>query len=140
MIRFACRLWRGAQQWLGSLTSRFDPSPRLTVVRIHEMPARPSQRYLYIVGDRGEDWYAGMVCPCGCGALIELNLVPPGRPCWRVNERLDGRLSMSPSVWRQEGCRSHFWIRGGRIVWVRESRGNQKRRHRRSPGAKRLID
>ena len=39
----------------------------------------------------------------------------------------DGSVSLMPSVWRQKGCRSHFFLRHGRIDWcpghVTEDRG-----------------
>src|SRR5262249_52280084 len=102
----------------GSLASRFSEGPRLKIVRSDGLPARLSARQLYVIGERGEDWYAAMLCPCGCGALIDLNLVPPGRPYWNLVEHRDGTPSLSPSVWRQVDCRAHFWVRQGQIVWV----------------------
>ncbi|MDM9644782.1 DUF6527 family protein [Rhizobium sp. S163] len=27
------------------------------------------------------------------------------------------RPTLHPSVWRNSGCRSHFWVRRGRIAW-----------------------
>lgn len=118
----ASRFLSGVRQWLGSLASHFDRTQRLAVVRTDEMPAKPSARHLYVVGERREDWHAAIVCPCGCGALIELNLVPPGRPCWRLTTDPDGSPSLSPSVWRQVDCRAHFFVRRGRIVWIRNER------------------
>src|SRR5258707_6568724 len=91
----------GVRRWIESLTSHADRSPRLTVVRTDELPAKPSARHLYLVGERGEDWYAAMRCPYRRGAVIELNLVPPGRPCWRLTTEPDGSPSLSPSVWRE---------------------------------------
>ncbi|WP_425373246.1 DUF6527 family protein, partial [Klebsiella pneumoniae] len=28
-----------------------------------------------------------------------------------------GRPTLYPSIWRTTGCRSHFWVRIGRIHW-----------------------
>ena len=137
MKRFASRFVSGVRQWLGSLASRFKKSPRLRIVRTDEMPERPSPRHLYVVGERGEDWYAAMVCPCGCRAVLELNLVPSGRPCWKLTTHHDESPSLFPSVWRQVGCRAHFFMRQGRIVWARaeDSRADHptERRLRRNP-------
>ena len=66
-----------------------------------ELPERLSPSHIYIVGERGEDWFAAMSCPCGCGATIDLNLVPPGRPCWTLTIHPDGSPTLSPSVWRR---------------------------------------
>ena len=53
------------------------------------------------VGERGEDWYAALVCPCGCKEVIDLNLVPPGRPCWTLTTYSNGSPTLSPSIWRR---------------------------------------
>ncbi|MGE0288414.1 MAG: DUF6527 family protein [Bradyrhizobium sp.] len=58
-----------------------------------------------------------MMCPCGCGEVIELNLLQQARPCWNAQEHQNGTVSVTPSVWRRKGCRSHFWLRRGRIDW-----------------------
>ncbi|WP_436231260.1 DUF6527 family protein [Caballeronia sp. LjRoot29] len=58
-----------------------------------------------------------MICPCGCGEVIELNLLKQARPCWSAEEHPDGTISLVPSVWRQRGCRSHFFLRRGGIEW-----------------------
>jgi hypothetical protein len=39
-------------------------------------------------------------------------------PFWRLVRHADGTGSLSPSVWRQVGCRAHFWIRKGRVIWT----------------------
>jgi hypothetical protein len=98
MIRFASRIVSGVHQRLDALAARFDRRPKLRVVRTDELPERLSPAHLYVVGERGDDWFAAMRCPCGCGATIDLNLVPPGRPCWRLTIHADGSPSLSPSV------------------------------------------
>jgi hypothetical protein len=119
MIALASRLSSGIRQWLKTLAARFDRTPRLQLVRTDELPSRLSPSRLYVVGERGEDWFAAMMCPCGCGATIDLNLVPPGRPCWNLSVHADGSPTLSPSVWRRVDCRAHFFVRNGRIVWAR---------------------
>lgn len=119
MIHVVSRLVGGVRQWLNRLAARFDRTPRLRLVRADELPARLSPKRLYVIGERGEDWFAAMSCPCGCGATIDLNLVSPGRPCWTLTIHADGSPTLSPSVWRQVDCRAHFYVRRGRIVWAR---------------------
>lgn len=65
----------------------------------------------------GEDWCVGMRCPCGCGYVIELLVVAEARPRWDVKVDANGLPTLTPSVWLQKGCRSHFWIREGRTIW-----------------------
>ncbi|MGD9420073.1 MAG: DUF6527 family protein [Verrucomicrobiota bacterium JB025] len=59
-----------------------------------------------------------MLCPCGCGCLIHLNLLfDLSRPRWDVRQEADGSATITPSIWRNNGCRSHFVLRHGRIRW-----------------------
>ncbi|WP_310503288.1 DUF6527 family protein [Rhizobium sp. BK176] len=58
-----------------------------------------------------------MRCPCGCGDTIELLVAAETKPCWDVAIDEKRRPTLHPSVWRQKGCRSHFWIRRGRVHW-----------------------
>lgn len=118
MITQVLRLVGRTRQWLQTLAARFGKPSRLTVVRTDELPERPSSRHLYVVGEQGEDWYAALVCPCGCNEWIDLNLVPPGRPCWTLTTHRNGSPTLSPSVWRGTGCGAHFVIKNGRIHWV----------------------
>ncbi|MCQ1572731.1 DUF6527 family protein [Neorhizobium galegae] len=60
-----------------------------------------------------------MRCPCGCGDTIELMVLDGARPRWDITVDHSGRPSLHPSVWRNIGCRSHFWVRRGRIQWCK---------------------
>jgi hypothetical protein len=86
-------------------------------VRVDEFPDKLAQATIYLAGEGNNLWAASMVCPCGCGEVIELNLLNQTRPCWSAQEHPDGTVTLAPSVWRQRGCRSHFFVRHGRIDW-----------------------
>ncbi|WP_456769989.1 DUF6527 family protein [Bradyrhizobium sp. USDA 4448] len=58
-----------------------------------------------------------MRCPCGCGQGIELLLVKEAKPRWDLSVDPSERPSLKPSVWLQTGCKSHFWLRRGRVEW-----------------------
>nr|WP_246810918.1 DUF6527 family protein [Ensifer sp. ENS09] len=58
-----------------------------------------------------------MRCPCGCGDTIELLVVDGAKPRWDLTMDEASRPTLHPSVWRGKGCRSHFWVRHGRIHW-----------------------
>lgn len=45
-----------------------------------------------------------------------------GRPRWPLDEHEDGTITLHLSVWRKEGCRSHFFLRHGKIVLVPRDR------------------
>lgn len=86
-------------------------------IRVEEFPDKLDKAKVYIAGEGDHLWAAAMMCPCGCGQVIELNLLKQTRPCWSVQEHADGTVTLAPSVWRQKGCRSHFLLRHGRIDW-----------------------
>jgi len=56
-------------------------------------------------------------CPCGCEEIILLSLGQSRSPRWQVNIDWLERPTLSPSVRRLDGCKSHFWVKGGKIDW-----------------------
>jgi hypothetical protein len=62
-----------------------------------------------IVDRQGPRWLV-LVCPCGCGAEVPVNLDRRAGPAWRMYESPKG-TSIYPSVWRDTDCKSHF------IIW-----------------------
>jgi hypothetical protein len=86
-------------------------------IRVEEFPNKLDKAKVYLAGESEHLWAAAMICPCGCGDMIDLNLLKQSRPCWSVEEHSDGTITLAPSVWRQKGCRSHFLLRHGRIDW-----------------------
>jgi hypothetical protein len=112
------RFFVGIWQWaLGC----FDRPYRTRTV-IESLPGRLHRRTLYIVKDDGFEEQAAMLCPCGCGNVLHMNLLTDERPCWQVTRHRDGTATLNPSVWRQIGCRSHFWFRNGRVKWCMDER------------------
>jgi len=59
-------------------------------------------------------------CPCGCHHVISLSLQKVHKPSWHVYKSPAGRPTVYPSVWQVKGCRSHFWIKDGRVYWVKD--------------------
>lgn len=88
-----------------------------TAVDVEELPQQLKPRRLYVVGGDGQSWFAAFLCPCGCGAVIHASLIEASRPSWRLTRHFAGAVSLHPSMWRTRGCRSHFWLRCGRIEW-----------------------
>jgi hypothetical protein len=91
---------------------------RLRGVAIDELPDSLVKRRLYLIGN-SVPWSAALLCPCGCGEVIQLSLLPDDSPSWSVSLDRDGLPTLSPSVWRTKGCRSHFFLKQGSIVWYR---------------------
>jgi len=83
------------------------------------LPLKLKNSVIYAVLEDGIPWYACLRCPCGCGATVFLSLLTEDYPSWRLSENTDGTVTLYPSVWRTTGCRSHFSIRRGHILWHR---------------------
>jgi hypothetical protein len=97
--------------------ARIAPRRGLQIVRGDSLPVHLPRRDLVLARDGDEDWCVGMRCPCGCGHVIELLIIREAKPRWDIQIDRKGFPSLSPSVWRQKGCRSHFWVKGGRVHW-----------------------
>jgi hypothetical protein len=89
---------------------------RFTTLRVEELPSSLKGRRLYLIGDR-QPWAAALLCPCGCGEVIQLSLLQRDSPRWNIAFDRDHFPTLAPSVWRTRGCGSHFFIRRGSIVW-----------------------
>jgi len=66
---------------------------------------------------KGKPVWALFRCPCGCGHVVSLSLQRTHNPRWSVNKTQKGRPTIYPSIWQNQGCCSHFWIRDGRVYW-----------------------
>ena len=51
------------------------------------------------------------LCPCGCGEVISVNLMPESGKAWRIGYEPNCGMSLWPSVWLDVGCCSHFILR-----------------------------
>jgi len=66
---------------------------------------------------KGKPHWALFQCPCGCGKVISLSLQKVHTPNWKVKKNTSGRPTLYPSVWQNQGCCSHFWIKDGMVYW-----------------------
>ena len=73
---------------------------------------------VYLVTEDGEPWTVAMLCPCGCSEVLFMSLIE-GSPQWTHECHRNGTVSLHPSIWRVAGCRSHFFLRNGRICWCK---------------------
>jgi len=103
--------------------ARLTRAPCIRFERVDDFPDVLQPATLYVAGEEPYMWAAALLCPCGCGDVIELNLLEQASPRWTVRAHRDGAVTLTPSVWRTEGCRSHFIIRNGRIGWCRFDNG-----------------
>lgn len=76
---------------------------------------------LVIVGTDDQPKWAVLACPCGCGHVLNVNLMRTHRPHWIMIRQPDGTISLLPSLWvRDVKCRSHFFVYRSRIIWAGE--------------------
>lgn len=106
------QFWWSLLEWMGV-------RPGFATELVEDLPDTLEPRRLYLVGQQSMPWSAALVCPCGCGATIQLSLVAGDTPSWLAKRHFSGSVSLHPSIWRQTGCRSHFFLCRGRIVWSR---------------------
>jgi hypothetical protein len=106
------------RRWWLHIKERLLPARRVVVVDGDDLPAKLPIRQLVLLRDGDEDWSVTMRCPCGCGQRIELPLLPEVRPRWSLRVDEHRRPTLHPSVWLKEGCRSHFLLRAGKVIWV----------------------
>ncbi|MFN4175538.1 DUF6527 family protein [Phenylobacterium sp.] len=89
-------------------------------IRVHMVTERPTQlrpHRLYVTRQADGPAFGFLLCPCGCGETLHLRFFGERRPRWQVRHDARGRASVTPSVWRQAGCRSHFILTSGRVRW-----------------------
>ena len=103
--------------WLRQILAR-EPAPHRTIM-VEDLPEEFRTGEIYLMGENGHFSCTAMMCPCGCGEVIQLNLVSGTRPVWTVELDSDTRaVTLWPSIWRTTGCRSHFLLRSGRVQWA----------------------
>lgn len=86
---------------------------------VDDLPDEIKNKTIYIVGTKENPWLINLQCPCGCQELIQLNLLKEASPCWfyRINRK--GKIDISPSIQRTVNCKSHFYVRNNKIVWIK---------------------
>ncbi len=102
--------------WRRSL-SALTPRRKIETVEGDMLPDRLPLWNLVVARDDDEDWSVGLRCPCRCGQRLEMMLLKEVKPRWDVEVDKKGYVSLHPSIWLREGCKSHFWVRSGKIIW-----------------------
>jgi Family of unknown function (DUF6527) len=84
-----------------------------------DFPEELHPRTLALVGPTEHPKWAVFECPCGRGHQLSLSLQKSHDPHWRVTEN-GARINLHPSVDSHQAFRCHFWIRDGRVRWVKD--------------------
>jgi hypothetical protein len=109
-LRSSWRFLRRSSLWL------IDRRPTYRAEFMNELPERLRPNILYAIGER-VPWSAALLCPCGCGSVIQLSLLKKDSPCWALVFRKRLVPTLIPSIQRTTGCCSHFFLREGRVIW-----------------------
>jgi hypothetical protein len=103
--------------WWRKLAAALSPRHAVNIIEGDMLPNKLPYWNLVLARESDEDWCVGMRCPCGCGLRLEMMLLKEVKPRWDATFDKRGRVSLHPSVWLRAGCRSHFWIRDGKVIW-----------------------
>jgi hypothetical protein len=103
-------------KWFAFVRTRRFSRRKVKVVRVRQLPDRVKKNTLYAIGE-SVTWLAALQCPCGCGDIVQLTLLQNESPRWSLRQEKDGSATLSPSVWRSKGCKSHFFITEGLVLW-----------------------
>lgn len=101
-----------------SIVELLAPARKVVRIEADAPPEHMPARHLVLLTEGSEEWSVVMLCPCGCGDNVELPLFAEARPRWHLRTDARGRATLHPSIWRKDGCRSHFFVRAGRVSWV----------------------
>jgi len=113
MTNWIAKIWESFSR--GALGTRTRDAYRIEYAA--ELPTKLRRQRLYAIGERSSPWSAALLCPCNCGALIQLSLLNTDSSSWRLALDRRGRPTLSPSVRRTKGCRAHFWLQKGQVTW-----------------------
>lgn len=117
------KLLRRIRHWMRYLFSSKSKTKKSSgryfqFVRTNEIPEKLDPTLIYILNEGLMDEALYFKCPCNCDSNIELNLLKDSSPLWNYYITKQNQITISPSVWRNTGCRSHFFIRSGNVVWT----------------------
>lgn len=104
--------------FVDALSNLLDPPFKVRYFDDDPEHADLSVRTFAVVGTPQLQKYAHFLCPCGCGDVIVLTSNAKVRPRWTFAVDQANRPTVTPSIWRTKGCRSHFLMKAGKIIWV----------------------
>lgn len=94
---------------------------KVEIISNNPNPDKLKKNIVYVVGGETYIKWAYLKCPCGCNEVIMLSLDKTNSPSWSVKQDNFGRATISPSVNKLVGCRSHFLIKKGKLIWANDS-------------------
>jgi hypothetical protein len=101
------------KRWLQQLS---HPVQKYGYLFVNDIPDIIAAKKIYVVQEGTEPETLVFKCPCGCCATIQLNLLKDSSPRWRCTI-VKKKINIAPSIVRRKGCKSHFWIQKGKVIW-----------------------
>lgn len=86
------------------------------VERVSDIPINTGS-LIFVVERNGRRQWAIFDCPCRTGHRLTVSLRSDDHPHWSASWR-GASVSLHPSLWLRDACRSHFWIRDNKVKWV----------------------
>ena len=108
------KLYKDIRNWIYSIFKRKE-----TLYNIffdEDLLEKISSKKLYLIGENENYWQVVMICPCGCDTALHMNLLEDYFPYWKYKIE-QGKISLSPSIDRFVGCKSHFFLTDGKVIW-----------------------
>jgi hypothetical protein len=91
---------------------------KVEIILHNPNPDNIKKNIVYVVGDKKYAKWAYLRCPSGCNDIIMLSLNKRNFPSWSVKQDKLGRATISPSIHKLDGCKSHFFIKKGKLIWA----------------------
>jgi Family of unknown function (DUF6527) len=113
MMKWFCGL-------LARLAPRWFKRKRYTGIRVLERVSEvpeDTDSLIFIVRRNGNPLWAVLDCPCRRGHRLSVNLRVNDNPHWTIREE-GPFVTIHPSLWYKDECRSHFWITKNEVKWV----------------------
>ena len=100
---------------------------------VHRVPAELEDGVLYICLSCDVVVHK---CACGCGEKVVLPIAPEH---WQLY--YDGEVTLSPSIGNyQYKCKSHYFIRNSKVIWVTTAEKSQKRKRKKRKHKKSFLN
>lgn len=107
---------RKLRKWLRKRSPAKTYSAVVTVESMTEVPD-DLENDIFVVRRGGVLRWAMLMCPCGCGDRLTVNLMRTVRPYWQLSLK-NATASLSPSLWVSDRkCGSHFWLIKNGVFW-----------------------
>ena len=97
---------------------RYYTAAKFRAFFVNDFPDQVPEKQIFVVQEGTSPETIIFKCPCGCRTDIYLNLLKDSSPRWRFEINTKKEISISPSINRTVGCRSHFFIQNSRVAWA----------------------